>query len=255
MVWNPKMKRILGISGLVILFMISIGFSSKKQNNRSINEVVVKIENQEDNYFIDNLEIVSLLNADNTDYVLGLKLNQLDLKELERRVMQHPFVRDVEVFRDLKGNLMVEVYQTKPIARVINPDGPDHYISDEGKILPVSPKFTARVPLIKLQNQTVIDTALTATEDGQKLFELLGFIQKDQFWSAQVAQIAVDGDMEVTIYPQVTKQTVEFGAIDDIDEKFKKLKIFYKKILPTKGWNYYETVSLKYKDQIVAKKP
>lgn len=255
MVWNSRTKRILTISALVIVFFVAIGFSGKRHHDKTINEVIVKIENQEDNYFIDNLEIISLLNADNTDYVLGLRLGQLDLKELENRVLQHPFVKDVEVFKDLKGNLMVDVYQTKPIARVINPDGEDHYVSVDGDILPVSNKFTARVPLVQLADQSLLDTTLIATEEGQKVFEFIEYVQSDEFWSAQVAHISVDQNMEVSILPQVTKQIVEFGPIEDIDEKFKKLKIFYKKILPGKGWNYYETVSLKYKDQIVAKKP
>ena len=30
--------------------------------------------------------------------------------------------------------------------------------------------------------------------------------------------------------------------------------LFYKVILPTKGWNYYESVNLKYKNQIVCDK-
>ncbi|MCR9250562.1 MAG: cell division protein FtsQ, partial [bacterium] len=124
-----------------------------------------------------------------------------------------------------------------------------------GDILPVSNKFTARVPLVQLADQSLLDTTLIATEEGQKVFEFIEYVQSDEFWSAQVAHISVDENMEVSILPQVTKQIVEFGPIEDIDEKFKKLKIFYKKILPGKGWNYYETVSLKYKDQIVAKKP
>ena len=36
--------------------------------------------------------------------------------------------------------------------------------------------------------------------------------------------------------------------------KFKKLELFYKNILPTKGWNYYESVNLKFKNQIVCTK-
>jgi cell division protein FtsQ len=35
---------------------------------------------------------------------------------------------------------------------------------------------------------------------------------------------------------------IDFGKPVDIEEKFRNLKIFYKEILPTKGWNSYESV-------------
>ena len=38
---------------------------------------------------------------------------------------------------------------------------------------------------------------------------------------------------------------------EDYVDKLKRLKIFYKQILPSKGWNSYEKVSVKYKNQIV----
>jgi len=56
----------------------------------------------------------------------------------------------------------------------------------------------------------------------------------------------------MVLYPQVTKQMVEFGKPEDIEVKFKKLRIFYTEILPKKGWNRYEKVNLKYRDQIIA---
>ena len=58
-------------------------------------------------------------------------------------------------------------------------------------------------------------------------------------------------DGEVELYPQVTKQKIEFGKPKDFEEKFSKLMTFYKEILPSKGWNYYERVNVKFKDQII----
>jgi cell division protein FtsQ len=55
----------------------------------------------------------------------------------------------------------------------------------------------------------------------------------------------------VTLYPQMGKQIIEFGMATDIESKFRKLKIFYKKILPVKGWNRYSKISLAYQDQII----
>jgi len=51
----------------------------------------------------------------------------------------------------------------------------------------------------------------------------------------------------------MTKQLILFGPMDEIEEKFKKLKLFYKEVLPKKGWNTYSSINLKYKNQIVCK--
>ena len=98
----------------------------------------------------------------------------------------------------------------------------------------------------------LVKTDLTETEEGQKIYDLLKYIQRDRFWKAQVAQLDIAEDGEIIIYPQVTKQLVEFGQAENIDSKFERLKIFYKQILPRKGWNLYKRVNLKYKDQIIA---
>jgi cell division protein FtsQ len=53
------------------------------------------------------------------------------------------------------------------------------------------------------------------------------------------------------MYQQVGKQVIEFGEAKDIEEKFKKINLFYEEILPAKGWNTYSRVNVKYKGQIV----
>jgi len=253
MLKNLPLKPLIGVSALILFLFISIGFSGKKQDKKHINEVIIKIVNQEDNYFIDNLEILDLINAENTDYVLGLRIEQLNLKELEKRVRKHPFVKEVEVFKDLKGNLLVDVVQTRPIARVYDPKGADFYIGEQGQVLPVTAKHTARVPLIEMKDKRILkEVNLQETEDGSKLYELMTFIDQNEFWNAQIAHLFIDKNFEVSLLTQVSKQLVEFGDMTELDKKFNKLRVFYQKILPGEGWNNYDSVSLKYEKQIVA---
>ena len=74
---------------------------------------------------------------------------------------------------------------------------------------------------------------------------------QDEFLNAQIAEIEINKNKQLILYPQVTKQYIEFGELSDIESKIEKLNIFYKDILPFKGWNTYERVSLKFKNQIV----
>jgi len=85
-----------------------------------------------------------------------------------------------------------------------------------------------------------------------EVFEMINFITDDPFWKAQIAQIDIAENGELILYPQVTKQYVEFGTVENMETKFKRLKVFYKNILPQQGWNKYSRINLKYKDQIIA---
>ena len=103
----------------------------------------------------------------------------------------------------------------------------------------------------KLKEKEMEEEKNISSDNYAPLYKLINKIRNDKFWSAQIAQIKLQKNGEVILYPQVTKQYIEFGKIEDIDTKFKKLKLFYEDILPRKGWNYYSRVSLKYKNQII----
>jgi cell division protein FtsQ len=118
----------------------------------------------------------------------------------------------------------------------------------------VSENYTSRVVLVSglFVKQLLESEDLNRTEEGTKLLTMIKFIKENDFWHAQVAQLDIDVTGEITLYPQVTGQLVDFGKPDDIEVKFKKLMIFYKEILPTRGWNRYERVNVAYEGQIIA---
>jgi cell division protein FtsQ len=82
--------------------------------------------------------------------------------------------------------------------------------------------------------------------------EMLMIIREDDFWRAQIAQLDIDRKSRINLFPQVGGQTIEFGKPENLEVKFKKLRIFYKEILPRQGWNTYERVNLEYEGQIIA---
>lgn len=231
--------------------LVVISFAGVKRAARPVNDVEVNIETLDGNYFTDKEEVISLLNAESTDYVLGSAVSQLDLKTLEQRVEVHPFVKDAQVYKDIKGNLIVHVKQAKPIARVFNRSGEDRYIDAQGYLIPTKARQVARVPILEFGRELGWEENITESVYGQQLLELLHFVDKDEFWRAQIAGMFIQGDGQIIMQPQVTKQEITFGMPEELDEKFKKLKLFYKEILPNKGWNTYSSVNLKFKDQIV----
>lgn len=240
------------MTGIAVAIFGAIGFAEKKYDGKKLTGVSVEIENQYDNYFLDESEIKnSLKNKDTNDFI-GVAFNQLDLRELETKLKHHKFVEKAQLYHDPKGNLTIKLHQSQPIARLLRPEKPDAYIGSQGQILPTSEAFTARVMVITGPFvDTLAQEDLGASIKGRSYLELLHFIEADPFWKAQIAQIQVDKKGEVTLYPQLSKQYVEFGRPMQIEEKFKRMMIFYQQILPEKGWNTYEKVNLKYENQII----
>lgn len=239
------------VAAVVLLSVIS--FAERKQGAEVCKDIVVKLDNQYDNFFIDENDIIALMTDDGDDVIIGKDFEEINLKTIEERVRTQKFLQKAEIYRDLKGNILVNAKLRRPFARIVDPSVPRGYISTDGVILPPSRKYTSRTIILSGSfMKQLVKSDLTATEEGRKIYELLKFIDGDKFWKAQIAQIDIDKKMNVLIYPQVTKQIVEFGQPDDLEAKFKKLKVFYKQILPQKGWNTYERVNLEYKDQIIA---
>lgn len=248
---SSEKKNILmySFSGLLVLSLIT--FSGVKSGDRKVEGIDVSIAQDDGNFFTDQMEVMSLMTIDASDFIIGSELADLSPKALEMRIEKNPFIRDAQVYRDLKGNLKVTVEQNRPIARVLIADGEDKYIDVDGNILPINAKHTARVPLLETTFDFSWDKNLNESSFGTKIFELLNYVRADEFWRAQIAQIVVLENGDVELLPQVTKQKVAFGKPENLDKKFARLMIFYKEILPKKGWNTYSLVNLKYDNQII----
>lgn len=248
-----NLKRELKIAAAVLVVLVFIAFTERKREEVFVRDVSVKIYNTENNHFLDESDVMRLMQVEMSN-IRGAKAGDLNLKAIERKIRKDPFIKEAELYTDLKGNLIVGVELRRPVARIIRNDGPDGYIAEDGTIMPVSDKFTARVVLLSgpyvrkiLQQQN-----LRQTEEGSKLLDLIDLIREDDFWSAQIAQMDIDAKGRITLLPQIGNQRIEFGKAVNEEMKLKKLMIFYKEVLPATGWNKFRRVNLEFEGQIVA---
>ncbi|HMV08783.1 MAG TPA: cell division protein FtsQ [Cyclobacteriaceae bacterium] len=250
---NFNIKREIKITALLAVVFLLIAVSERKQGAIAVKNIVIKVENIEGNQFIDEGDVADLMQL-GEENLKGASLESLNMKELEKRIRMNRFVKDAQLYSDLKGNLVVKAKLRRPIARLIRNDGPDGYIAEDGTVMPVSDKFTTRVVLISgsyIRGLLSLEN-LNKTKETKNLMAMLEMIREDDFWRAQIAQLDIDSKGRINILPQIGGQTIEFGVPDNLETKFKKMKIFYKEILPQKGWNTYKRVNLEYEGQIIA---
>jgi cell division protein FtsQ len=248
----PKFKnRTVAIFWFVFI-LITMAFVDKRQAERICQKVTVKIDNEYNNYFIEDRDVIRLMTKNEKENLINNIHQFINLKNLEKRVQEHGFVDKVIVSKDLKGNIFVKVRQYQPLVRLALGNGQGRYVSSEGKILPLSERFTARV-LVFDGNYNGILTQKDWKKDSLRTpyLEFVKKIEKDEFLKVMLSSANINSKGEITIFPQIGKQKIEFGKPENLDRKLLALKAFYRKIIPVKGWNKYETVNLKFDDQLI----
>lgn len=242
------------VAGLLLVGAL-IAFSERKHDVITINDVHIRMQNIGDNHFMDEADITKLMQTD-IEALRGADVGSIDLNEIEKRIRQDSYVKEAELYNDLRGNLVVNVRLRRPLARIVRNDGPDGYVAEDGTVMPASDKFTSRATLLSGPNAVALlrSENIADSEEGRAVLELLRYIHADEFWNAQVAQLDIDSKGRICMYPQVGDERIEFGRHENLERKFAKLRIYYKEILPRTGWNRYGRVNLEYDGQIVAER-
>ena len=70
--------------------------------------------------------------------------------------------------------------------------------------------------------------------------------------SPLIAAYKIDGPNDLIIIPRIQGHVINFGDSTRLDEKRTAILAAYRSVLPAKGWNTYDTISVKFKSQIVA---
>jgi len=253
MKWKLNIRKEVTVTVAVIAISSLIAFTERKAGNWVCHNIVIELDNEMENHFLDEADVLRLVNAGQST-LIGTTMDRINLKHLENKLKYDRHILNAEIFGDLKGNLIVKVELRRPIARIVRENAPDAYVAEDGTIMGVSEKYTSRVVLLSgsFTNRLIDAGNMYEVDEGKQIMDMIDFVNDDRFWRSQVAQMDVDQTGDITIYPQVTGQRVEFGKPENVESKFRKLMIFYKEILPTKGCTKYERVNLKYEGQIIA---
>jgi cell division protein FtsQ len=215
----------------------------------------IKIYIPGNQYFIDRQEVDKILLV-NGRVLMGRKIENINIHNLENRLRANPFIEFATVYADMDGTITVQITQRQPILRLINRFDQDFYVDQHGLKIPLSANFTARVPVANgfidelfANRVDTLDTPL-----ARDLFKTAAYISKDSLWNAQIAQLYVNKDHEIELVPRVGNHRILLGNADSLDTKFHNLLVFYKKALPQVGWDAYRVINVKYANQVVGVK-
>lgn len=229
-----KFFFLLGL--LVFLF----SFTKKRNDARNLKKLEVEFLD-ENNPFI-TYNTVNKLLIQNHAEVTGIVKETLVLREMEQRLQKNPMVRDAQVFVTVDGTLGAKIEQRKPVGRVSAT--PDYYVDADGKKMPLSQVYSARVPLITGVSE----------KNFSELTPLLLKIEADEFMKKSVVGLIRKANGDIEMEMRKLNFRVLFGPPENIDKKFQNFKAFYKKTKKDSTLYGYERVNLKFDSQVIATK-
>lgn len=260
-------QNILRVSGWLVTIVgvfVLLGFVSGSQEEMLCNELIIKIDDGRGTMNFINEEQIRTKLANQGHLVVDEPMSALHLEEFEAMIMNIPSVEMAEVFKTIDGKVIVEVKQRQPILRIINKDSTSFYVDDHGKTMPLSDHFTARVMVFNGHVQEpvgglsvddiVANDSLAEAHLMDDIYKIATYTQQHDFWRAQVQHIYINEKGEMEIIPLVGNHRIIFGSVENMEQKFRKLKLFYDRALKNEDWNMYETINLKYDKQIVCTK-
>lgn len=244
-----------------------LAFTNKANNDTLCKEVIVSINHDEENYFVEEKDILQMA-YQRGDSLKGQTLASIDVFALETIFNTHPSIQKTDVYKSIDGKLYINVKQRRPIARIINYVNESYYIDNFGKLMPMSENYTARVPVFcgripnsyganynrELANEFDNEDSLNMNfRILNSIYRVASYIDSSEFWRAQIEQVLVV-DNDFVLIPKVGDNKIIFGDAKDTRAKFEKLMIFYQEGLSKTGWNKYSIINLKYENQVVCTK-
>jgi cell division protein FtsQ len=255
---NLKIQRLKKVLSVVILLGLAIAaviYEEISYNEITCTGIVVKLDSENEKPLLGQKDINLMVTNQGSDYFLNKPINEISLHQIEQRVKRIPLVKSCEAHHDFSGKIIISVKEYSPIARILRfTSGTsqlrDQYVTQEGRLIATSDLFTPRILVVsgaffKDSRRDLRDPR------GKTLLPFLEFINQDEFWKAQIAQVIVAEDGGIVMVPTMGRTYIDFGLPIHIKTKFKKLALFYKKIIPNKGWNTYSWIHLKYKNQVI----
>ena len=240
-------------TGTTVLLVAAI----KKKDAAKCKDIEIKIsgiENADGPKFVDDDDILNIIQQFTGGNPKGKAIGSFDLKKIETQLEKSKWVKNAELFFDNNDILKVSLQEREPVARVFTTGNNSFYIDTALAMLPLSDKFSARLPVFTgfPSDNIVLSAADSSLLNEVKIISLA--IQKDSFRMAMIDQVDITPQRNFEMIPKIGNQLIVFGDATAVEDKFNKLELFYKEVMVKTGWNKYSVINVQYKNQVVAKR-
>lgn len=248
---------------LDIIIAVYLAFAVTAFNNpehvvKKCTKVNISITDESTYGFLNTKEIKSILEKKGL-YPLEKDLSTVSPRQIEEMLCNTPFVNTAQCCKTHDGHVLITVTQRSPLVRIKSIRNEDYYIDENGGIMPNS----------KYISDLIVVTGYVSKSFAQRYISILaGYVMKNDLWRNQIEQIHVRKDFGIEIVPRVGDHIVFLGnlplsndakerreeVVNYVSDKLERLRKFYVHGLDSVGWNKYESIDLRYSNQIICKK-
>ena len=261
---KPIVRRGLGLLLLLVccaLWVLTAGMSRRQLRARTCQgkgTLDVIVTDSLERKFVAREDIENWLETEYRAYA-GLPLDSVDLNRIEQIVNAHSAVRECEAWLTDDGILHVQLSQRQPVVRFDN--GSNGFYTDEtGFIFPLQSRGGADVPVVSgnipLQVPRGYKGEAGTPEEKLWLDRIIALVDcmHGTVWEQNIARIEVDQKGNLLLFPSEGKESFIFGEPVRVKEKLELMTAYYRSVRPSREPDYYKTVDLRYRGQLVCRK-
>lgn len=227
---------------LVALLTTAVVWANYQQQSQKCRDVKVRIVNADSMLFVTKQGILRDLSDMNMSPI-GMPMSKINIDNIERRLSQSEYLEGVECYFDNSDNLIIEAKQLVPVMRIFDGDQ-SYYVNRDGKRMSALGRYHVDVP--------VVEGHFSGTFKPTALLPMMEYVEKDPALNALVTMYVVRDSSNICFVPSISGHIVNMGDGKDYESKFAKLLLFYREVMPVKGWTTYKEISLKWNHQVVA---
>lgn len=245
-------KRLLtgvAVVGLLVLWMMAINRTSSMRVSDM--DIIIDEQKGEKNLLSKN-DVIRLIKEDLPNDISYQSITDIDITMIEQMLNADTRILNAEVYVDAKYHLVLDIIQRRPILRVMNQSGDQFYVDQSGSYVRTVDKKAARVPVVTGYVETLDANGHVAFAPRlQNAYQVVDESRKDRVLRALIEQIHVEKSGRIIIIPKIGDEHIVLDHIDGLSQKLKNLKLFYRELARTDGWNRKDEIDISYNDQVV----
>ena len=258
---SKKIRHVInGISAVLLTTSLILAYMSGVSCRAPLEctGLDVVIADSSMNSFVSKEDVKKFLDKEYGTYI-GQPLDSIDLVKVEKIIDGRSAVHKSQAYITRDGRLNIRVTQRRPMVRFQKKDG-GFYADADGYLFPLQSSYASRVQVvdgeIPLKANSGYKGEVTDPKEKEwiaKVLKMISYMESSKAWKDRIVQITVSDNGELTLVPREGKERVLFGQPDNIEDKFKRMELYYTGILPAKGEGKYTRVSVEYDGQIVCR--
>lgn len=175
--------------------------------------------------------------------IVGTPLHELNVADVERYLTRYNNFESVNCMITSRGQLVVRIVPLIPVMRVFYGDK-SYYINKEGKHIVSNAEYFSDVP--------IVSGRFNRNFTPRDVLPLVNYIAGNPTLNDLVSMVEAPDADNLILIPRIRGHVINFGDTTRLDEKRRALELFYRQVMPYKGWQEYDTISVKYRGQVVA---